>query len=88
MPPVDQHLRAVARSSPHTPFWILEKDYALGYLLAPELQAVARDEWERQLLPFVPHQLSADQVLDELTDLLAAMPLVPGESEEPSDGQD
>lgn len=53
--------------------------------LAPELQRVARDEWERQLLPFVPHQLSADEVLDELTDLLGSMPLVLGESEEPSD---
>ncbi|MEA3374922.1 MAG: nucleotidyl transferase AbiEii/AbiGii toxin family protein [Chloroflexota bacterium] len=45
MPPVDQHLRAVARSRPQTPFWILEKDYALGYLLAgmarvPELHDV------------------------------------------------
>jgi len=56
--------------------------------LAPDLQAVVRDEWERQLLPFVPHKLSADQVLDELTDLLAALPLVPGESEESRDAQD
>jgi len=34
MPTVDQHLRAVARSRPSTPFWMLEKDYALGYLLS------------------------------------------------------
>jgi hypothetical protein len=29
VPTVDQHLRAVARSRPDTPFWVLEKDYAL-----------------------------------------------------------
>ena len=34
MPTVDQYLRAFARSQPNTPFWLLEKDYALGYLLA------------------------------------------------------
>jgi len=34
MPTVDHHLRVVARSQPKTPFWVLEKDYALGYLLA------------------------------------------------------
>ncbi|MFP4395022.1 MAG: nucleotidyl transferase AbiEii/AbiGii toxin family protein [Anaerolineales bacterium] len=33
MPTIDQHLRAMARSQPNTPFWVLEKDYALGYLL-------------------------------------------------------
>ena len=43
--------------------------------VAPELQSVARAEWERQLLPFVPDGLSADQVLDELVDLLAALSL-------------
>jgi hypothetical protein len=42
--------------------------------LAPELQAVARSEWERQLLPFVPDKPSADQVLDQLARLLAALP--------------
>jgi predicted nucleotidyltransferase component of viral defense system len=45
VPTVDQHLRAVARSQPDTPFWILEKDYALSYLLVgmaqvPELHDV------------------------------------------------
>jgi len=49
--------------------------------LAPELQAVARAEWERQLLPFAPDKPSADQVLDELAGLLAALPLDAGESE-------
>lgn len=44
--------------------------------LASELQTVARAEWERQLLPFVPDALSAEQVLDELAGLLAALPLV------------
>jgi len=34
MPTIDQHLRAVARSRPGIPYWVLEKDYALGYLLA------------------------------------------------------
>jgi hypothetical protein len=43
--------------------------------VAPELQSVARVEWERQLLPFVPDGPSADQVLDELVGLLAALPL-------------
>ena len=41
MPTVDQHLRAVARSQPDTPFWVLEKDYALGYLLAGMAQSPA-----------------------------------------------
>jgi hypothetical protein len=43
--------------------------------LAPELQAVARTEWERQLLPFVQKGPSADQVLDELVGLLATLSL-------------
>lgn len=34
MPTVDQMLRAAARTHRNTPFWVLEKDYALGYLLA------------------------------------------------------
>lgn len=34
MPTVDQMLRAAARAYPDTPYWVLEKDYALGYLLA------------------------------------------------------
>jgi predicted nucleotidyltransferase component of viral defense system len=34
MPTVDQMLRAAARAHLETPYWILEKDYALGYLLA------------------------------------------------------
>jgi predicted nucleotidyltransferase component of viral defense system len=33
MPTIDRHLRKIARSRPGTPFWVLEKDYALGYLL-------------------------------------------------------
>jgi len=41
MPTVDQLLRAAARAQPHTPFWVLEKDYALGYLLAGMAQAPA-----------------------------------------------
>ena len=41
MPTVDQHLRAIARSRPSTPFWVLEKDYALGYLLSGMAQAPA-----------------------------------------------
>jgi len=41
MPTVDQHLRTIARSQPDTPFWLLEKDYALGYLLAGMAQAPA-----------------------------------------------
>ena len=43
--------------------------------VAQELQSVARSEWERQLLPFVPDGPSADQVLDDLVDLLATLPL-------------
>ena len=50
--------------------------------VAPALQSVARAEWERQLLPFVPDGPSADQVLDELVDLLAALPLDPVNGEE------
>jgi len=50
--------------------------------LAPELQAVARVEWEPQLLPFVPGAPSADQVLDELDGLLAALPLDAAENRE------
>jgi predicted nucleotidyltransferase component of viral defense system len=50
--------------------------------LAPELQAVTRTEWERQLLPFVPDKPSADQVLNELAGLLADLPLDAGESED------
>lgn len=41
MPTVDQHLRAVAQSQPGTPFWVLEKDYALGYLLSGMAQTPA-----------------------------------------------
>lgn len=41
MPTIDQHLRAVARSQPDTPFWVLEKDYALGYLLSGMAQTPA-----------------------------------------------
>ena len=50
--------------------------------LAPELQAVARAEWERQLLPFVPDEPSVDKVLDELATLLAASSVITGKSEE------
>ena len=56
--------------------------------LAPELQAVARVEWERQLLPFVPDAPSAEHVLDELVGLLAALSLDAGESEEEIDAHD
>jgi predicted nucleotidyltransferase component of viral defense system len=42
--------------------------------LAPELQAMARVEWERQLLPFVPGAPSVEHVLAELVGLLAALP--------------
>jgi len=34
MPTVDSLLRQAARAQPDTPFWVLEKDYALSYLLA------------------------------------------------------
>jgi len=34
MPTVDSRLRRAARAQPDTPFWALEKDYALSYLLA------------------------------------------------------
>lgn len=43
--------------------------------LAPELQAVARAEWERQLLPFVLDKPPVGQVLDDLVGLLAALSL-------------
>ena len=76
MPTVDQYLRKIARSQPDTPFWLLE------------LQSVARAEWERQLLPFVPDALSAEQVLDELAGLLAALPLDAEEGEERIDADD
>jgi predicted nucleotidyltransferase component of viral defense system len=33
MSTIDQYLRTVARAQPNTPFWIIEKDYALSYLL-------------------------------------------------------
>jgi len=49
--------------------------------LAPALRVVARAQWERQLLPFVPDAPSADQVLDELSGMLAALRLDPEESE-------
>jgi len=53
--------------------------------LTPPLRAVARAEWERQLLPFVPDAPSADHVLDELTGMLAALHLDPEESERTDD---
>ena len=34
MPTIDSLLRLAARAQPDTPFWALEKDYALSYLLA------------------------------------------------------
>jgi predicted nucleotidyltransferase component of viral defense system len=50
--------------------------------VAQELQSVARAEWEKQLLPFVPDGPLADQVLDELVGLLAALPLDPVKGQE------
>ena len=44
MPTIDQYLRALARSQPNTPFWVLEKDYALGYLLSGMAQMSALGE--------------------------------------------
>ena len=41
MPTVDQMLRTAARAHQGTPYWILEKDYALGYLLAGIAQVEA-----------------------------------------------
>ncbi len=76
MPTVDQYLRKIARSQPETPYWLLE------------LQTVARTEWERQLLPFVPDALSAEQVLDELAGFLAVLPLDAEEGEERIDADD
>jgi predicted nucleotidyltransferase component of viral defense system len=43
--------------------------------LASELQAVARAEWGRQLLPFVPDGPPVAQVLTDLAELLANLPL-------------
>ncbi len=34
MPTVEQHLHAIAHAQDAVPFWVLEKDYALGYVLA------------------------------------------------------
>ena len=34
MPTVDQLLRTISRTHPEIPYWVLEKDYALGYLSA------------------------------------------------------
>jgi len=34
MAPIDQLLRRLARRSGDVPYWVLEKDYALSYLLA------------------------------------------------------
>jgi hypothetical protein len=34
MPTVDQLLHAAAQGQPRVPFWVLEKDYALNYVLA------------------------------------------------------
>lgn len=48
--------------------------------VAPALQAVARAEWERQLMPFVPDAPSANSVLDELSGMLTALRLVTDES--------
>jgi len=45
--------------------------------LAPELRAVAEAEWEGQLRPFVPTAPPAAQVLAELAECLAALPLRP-----------
>jgi len=46
-----------------------------GERLVLRLQAVARAEWERQLLPFVLDKPSVGQVLDDLAGLLAALSL-------------
>jgi hypothetical protein len=73
VPTVDQYLRAVARSQPDMPFWMVTFASVADFL-APELQAVARVEWERQLLPFVPDAPSVEHVLAELVGLLAALP--------------
>jgi uncharacterized protein len=43
--------------------------------LAPELQAIARAEWDRQLLPFVSEAPTASHVLTNLAGHLANMPL-------------
>jgi predicted amidohydrolase len=47
---------------------IVERDYALSYLLA-----VARREWNQQLLPFVPNAPSVEQVLAEVRPLIIAL---------------
>ena len=36
MPTVDSLLRRAARAHPDTPFWVLEKDYALSYRVKPD----------------------------------------------------
>jgi predicted nucleotidyltransferase component of viral defense system len=49
--------------------------------LAPELLAVARTEWERQVLPFVPGGPPVAQVLSDLDGLLAGLPLAQTQSD-------
>ncbi len=46
MATVEQMLRTLARQHPQTPYWVLEKDYALSYLLA----ALASDSVAQQTL--------------------------------------
>ncbi len=41
MPTVEQHLHTIARAQGAAPFWVLEKDYALGYVLAGIAQVPA-----------------------------------------------
>ncbi|MBN1246485.1 MAG: nucleotidyl transferase AbiEii/AbiGii toxin family protein [Anaerolineae bacterium] len=56
--------------------------------LTPALQAVARAEWARLLRPFVPGAPSADQVLNELTDMLIAIHLDPEQIEGDANSHD
>lgn len=46
MATVEQMLHTLARRHPQTPYWVLEKDYALSYLLA----ALAGDSAAQQAL--------------------------------------
>ena len=48
MPTVDQMLRITAQAHRGTPYWVLEKDYALGYLLAGMAQVETL--WETLVL--------------------------------------
>ena len=83
MPTVDQLLRTSARAHAGSPFWVLEKDYALGYLLAgmaqvKELQAalVLKGGTALRKFYFADYRFSEDldfSALGRIPDMDAAM---------------